>query len=92
MPALYPHLPGAIVFWRRLRELTQEELAQAAGLSVSEVKWLEKGRKRAPRFDTLEKACAGLQITIHELTAVAEDRALSLLHDRAAKMQAARRG
>ena len=69
-------MAGAILFWRTHEKMTQEDLARAAGLSVSAVKWLERGRKNAPRLDTLEKVCLGLGITYLQLFAVAEHRAL----------------
>jgi len=68
---LTPHIPAAVVFWRRMRAMHQEDLAKASGLCLSEVKWLERGRKNGFRTDTLEKVCDGLQISLQELLATA---------------------
>ncbi len=68
---LTPHIPAAMVFWRRVRAMRQEDLAEASGLCLSEVKWLERGRKNGFRTDTLEKACDGLKIRLFELLATA---------------------
>lgn len=66
-----PHIPAAVAFWRRMRGMSQEELAIASGLCISEIKWLERGRKNGFRTDTLEKVCDGLRISLHELLATA---------------------
>lgn len=68
---LTPHIPAAVVFWRRVRAMQQWELAKASGLCLSEVKWLERGRKNGFRTDTLEKVCEGLRISLQELLATA---------------------
>lgn len=68
---LTPHIPAAVAFWRRVRAMQQWELAKASGLCLSEVKWLERGRKNGFRTDTLEKVCEGLRISLQELLATA---------------------
>lgn len=69
---LTPHIPAAVVFWRRVRAMRQDDLAEASGLCMSQVKWLERGRKNGFRTDTLEKACEGLKIQLMELLATAD--------------------
>lgn len=68
---LTPRIPASVVFWRRVRNMPQESLAKASGLCLSEVKWLERGRKNGPRLDSLERVCAGLEISLNELLATA---------------------
>jgi transcriptional regulator with XRE-family HTH domain len=70
-----PHLGAVIIFWRGVRHLRQEDLATAAGLSLSTIKWLERGRKNGYRSDTLERICDALDITVLELFSGAEKRA-----------------
>ena len=61
------YLAQALIFWRGVRGMSQERLASAAGVSLSTVKWFERGRKNAPRLDTLERLCAALEISTTEL-------------------------
>ena len=75
---LCPHIPAAVVFWRQLRGMRQEDLARESGLCLSEVKWLERGRKNAPRMDSLERASTGLRISLMELLATAQRKAQEL--------------
>ncbi len=72
-----PHIPATIIFWRRLRGLTQKQLAEAAGLSESAIKKIEGGRKRGSWSESLEQICAALGITLMELISGAEKRALA---------------
>lgn len=74
MHGLTPHIPGAVVTWRHFRKMRQADLAEASGLCLSQVKWLERGRKTGFRTDTLEKACDGLGISLLELLATAARR------------------
>ncbi len=70
-----PQLGAVIVFWRGVRHLRQEDLATAAGVSLSTIKWLERGRKNGYRTDILERVCEALDITLPELFNGAEKRA-----------------
>ena len=72
---LSPHLGAVIVFWRGVRHMRQEDLAAAAGVSLSTIKWLERGRKNGYRSDILEQVCEALDITIYELFSGADRRA-----------------
>jgi len=74
MHGLTPHIPGAVVTWRHFRKMRQMDLAEASGLCLSQVKWLERGRKTGFRTDTLEKVCQGLGISLLELLATAARR------------------
>jgi transcriptional regulator with XRE-family HTH domain len=51
---------------RRHAGLTQEALAERAGISHSAVSSLERGINRAPRRDTLELLCTALDLTSEE--------------------------
>ncbi len=53
---------------RKDRDLTQEQLASAAGLSRSAYRSLEKGRA-APRTDTLKALAGALEVSLKELLA-----------------------
>lgn len=59
-------------FGRRLKKLrqgrgmTQEQLAEAAGISVDFLSLLERG-VNAPSFDTLEALAAALEVPVREL-------------------------
>lgn len=70
-----PHLAATVVFWRKVRHLTQEELARLSGVALSTIKWIERGRKHGARTDTLELLCHALDITLIELFGGAEKRA-----------------
>jgi transcriptional regulator with XRE-family HTH domain len=72
---LSPHLGAVIAFWRRVRHMRQEDLAAAAGVSLSTIKWLERGRKNGHRSDILEQVCEALDISIFELFGGADKRA-----------------
>ena len=69
---LTPFIPAIVVSWRRLRGMTQEALAKAAGISLSTLKKIEAGRKHGPWLDSLEQICEALGITLLELLAGAE--------------------
>jgi len=51
---------------RRQKDLTQEQLAEAVGVSVEFISNIERGIS-APSFETLEKLTAVLQVPVHEL-------------------------
>jgi transcriptional regulator with XRE-family HTH domain len=55
---------------RRLRgeaKLTQQQLAQDAGISIASVVGMEQGRFVNPRLDTLRKLAAALHCTVGAL-------------------------
>jgi len=54
--------------FRELSGMTQQDLAQKAGLSVSIVARLEQGAKSDPRVSTLQALANGLGIEIGQLT------------------------
>jgi transcriptional regulator with XRE-family HTH domain len=61
---------------RRRRQrlgLTQEQLAKAAGLSRTELHYIEKAMRR-PKFDTVLRCCVGLGINALELLAEVDRR------------------
>lgn len=66
------YISKAIVFYREIRKLTQEQLAEASGLCLSAIKRLEAGRKRGGWATTLEDVCMGLKIKLTELIATAD--------------------
>lgn len=72
---LTPHLGAVIVFWRGVHHMRQEDLSKAAGVSLSTIKWLERGLKNGYRTDILEHVCEALDITLIELFIGAEKRA-----------------
>lgn len=51
---------------RRSKDLTQETIAEATGLSVNFISLLENG-DAAPSFDTIEKIAEALKVTVTEL-------------------------
>jgi DNA-binding XRE family transcriptional regulator len=51
---------------RRQQDLTQEQLAEAAGISVEFLSNIERG-VNAPSFETLEKLAEVLQVPVQEL-------------------------
>jgi transcriptional regulator with XRE-family HTH domain len=51
---------------RRQQDLTQEQLAEAVGVSVEAVSNFERG-VHAPSFETLEKLADILQVPVYEL-------------------------
>ena len=62
-----PNLGPTIAFWRRVRRMSQEDLAEAAGVCLSTVKWLERGREYGARVDIIEHICEALDISLEEL-------------------------
>jgi transcriptional regulator with XRE-family HTH domain len=51
---------------RRHKDLTQEQLAEAVGISVEFLSNIERGIN-APSFETLEKLAQVLQVSVQEL-------------------------
>lgn len=66
------------LFGRRLRQLrlqrklTQERLAEGAGVSVDLISNIERGIN-APSFETLERLAESLHVSVKELFAFTED-------------------
>lgn len=52
---------------RERAEMSQQELASKAGLSVSIVSQLERGRSADPRISTLRGLAKALNVSVHEL-------------------------
>ena len=67
-----PFICKAIVFYRTMLRMSQEQLAAAAGLSLSAIKRLEGGRKCGGWATSLEDVCVGLRIKLTELIASAD--------------------
>jgi transcriptional regulator with XRE-family HTH domain len=53
-------------YFRRDRDLTQEQLAELVDLSVNFISMLEKG-EAAPSFDTIAKLTNALKVDVGEL-------------------------
>jgi transcriptional regulator with XRE-family HTH domain len=53
-------------YMRRLRDLTQDQLAEAAGLSVDQISNIERG-VNAPSFASLERLAAALDVSVENL-------------------------
>jgi predicted ATPase/DNA-binding XRE family transcriptional regulator len=58
--------PFAALLHRRRAGLTQQELADTAGISLRTVSDLERGVKQAPRSDTVDRLAKALQLDIQE--------------------------
>jgi len=56
--------------YRRAAGLTQEELAERAGISARAVSDLERGENRAPRRDTLDLLADALHLSVEERAAL----------------------
>lgn len=56
--------------YRSARALTQEALAERAGISVRTIKGMERGEQRLPRGDTLTCLISALQLLPHEDSAL----------------------
>lgn len=50
---------------RRYKDLTQEQLAEAVGVTVEFISNIERG-KSAPSFETIEKLTAALGVEVEE--------------------------
>jgi len=66
-----PALGKAIRQLRQEREMTQEALAHAAGVTVSHLSTIERGHSN-PRWATVRAIVAGLGTTMAELVRIAE--------------------
>ena len=67
----HPDLGRAIRQIRKEKGLTQDEVAQGAGLHYTEISHLESGR-RNPKFDTLKAVARGLKVPRWYLMATEE--------------------
>lgn len=67
------NLGKAIKVFRIQRELSQSELADAAGISVSYLSLLERG-KRDPAFTTVERISKALKVPLSILVFVAAEK------------------
>jgi transcriptional regulator with XRE-family HTH domain len=56
-----------VLLWRRVRQLTQMQLAVKAGLNVSIISQIEQGRNEDPRGSTLLALAVALETTVDEL-------------------------
>lgn len=65
---LAAHVRKRVRALREARELTREQLCEAAGLSLDAVSRIEAGT-RTPTLDTLAKLAAALRVTAAELLA-----------------------
>jgi len=63
---------GLLREYRVAATLSQEALAERAGLSLRGIADLERGRSRAPRLDTLRRLIDGLQVTEMQSQAVVD--------------------
>src|SRR5690348_12233036 len=61
-----PSFAALLREYRRARGLTQEGLAEAAGLSRDAINALERGIRRAPRHDTLVALARALKLSSEE--------------------------
>jgi transcriptional regulator with XRE-family HTH domain len=69
--AMSPPFGDLLRQYRLAAGLTQEVLAEKAGLSVPGISDLERGVRRIPRRDTIERLAAALQLTAQERAALA---------------------
>lgn len=65
-----PELAGRLKAFREAANLSQQELAVAAGLSISIVSHLEQGRKTDPRISTLLALARVLAVPLQELLGI----------------------
>jgi transcriptional regulator with XRE-family HTH domain len=65
-------LGETISYERRIRSLSQWQLAARAGLSEDGLKGVEQGRRRDPRISTVLKIADALGMSIDELLAEPE--------------------
>ncbi len=66
MSEIAEKLGKRIAFFRKLRSLTQGELAEKVGLSNNFIALIESG-KRAPSFETLEKLIEVLNVSVSQI-------------------------
>lgn len=59
---------------RRVRNLTQEELAQRAGIDYKYLQKLEGKNPSSPTLSTLDKVARGLDMTLSDLVSFLEEK------------------
>ncbi|MDX6283016.1 MAG: hypothetical protein QOH03_4087, partial [Kribbellaceae bacterium] len=67
-----PEFAPVLRDFRRAAGLTQEALAEKAGISVEAVRTLERGRRRYPRLTTIDSLAAGLGLSETETAQLME--------------------
>jgi transcriptional regulator with XRE-family HTH domain len=78
MPTLGDHFAAAVRAERARRRLTQAQLAERIGWSVSTLADLEAGRRRVG-LDDVPKVCAALDVPMSELVRSADPAELRAL-------------
>lgn len=71
MPSLQKKFGQRLRLLRRRQDYTQEQLAEAAGVSTDQISNIERG-KNAPSFTTLEKIAEALNLPVQELFSFTE--------------------
>ncbi len=66
MAGIAEKLGRRLAFFRKLRDMTQAELAEKVGLSNNFIALIESG-KRAPSFETLEKLIEVLNVDVSQI-------------------------
>jgi transcriptional regulator with XRE-family HTH domain len=72
-----PHLGWRVKQLREAAGMSQQALAVAAGLSISVVTGLEQGTKADPRVSSVAAIAAALGVTVDELVASTEEKAVA---------------
>ena len=62
-----PRFGETVRWYRRLAGYTQQELADASGLSVAAIRAYETGARNEPRAHSLKKLATALGVTIEQL-------------------------
>jgi len=66
MAGIAEKLGKRLAFFRKLRDMTQAELAEKVGLSSNFIALIENGR-RAPSFETLERLMEVLKVNVNQI-------------------------
>lgn len=66
MSSISEKLGRRLAFFRKLRDMTQAELAEKVGLSNNFIALIESG-KRAPSFETLERLIEVLNVNVNQI-------------------------
>jgi len=67
MQADYRVRPDVIRYERTRQRLSQQKLAEKAGLSLGQISRIESGKIEAPRFPTIEKIASALRVAEDDL-------------------------
>lgn len=62
-----------IASMRELRNMTQQDLADASGLTQATIARLERGHKKRPELNTVVSIAEALRVTVDELIQPIED-------------------